>query len=201
MTEFLPKLGLIISLIFLVSILSVPKDKISLKEESTTENRLYNKIYGDRYFVWRSYIEEIKDENIFFVIPKENITLETVYDTEVDVVFGAHNTLIQLLYYFGVFWGSLIFLLLFFLMSKMIQVSWHLPKFIQAIAIGLLSTFIVFGLTGHSIVTHTASLLFWLFVGYLTGLGESFKNNLRMNELKFTQLNNGENELLPKSSI
>jgi len=59
----------------------------------------------------------------------------------------------------------------------MLVYSKYLPKYIQAIALGLFSTFIVFGLTGHSIITHAASMFFWLFVGLITGLGEQMKHS------------------------
>ncbi len=173
--EFLPKLGLIVSIAFLGLILSIPKEDIQLKENITTEDRLYNKIFGDRYFVWTSYLEEIKDNNIFFAIPEEKVKLETVYETEEEVFFGAHNTLIQLLYYFGIVPGGILFLALFYFINKMIIGLRYLPKVVKSIAYGLLGVFIIFSLTGHSIVTHASSIFFWLFVGIIAGLGEYAK--------------------------
>jgi hypothetical protein len=173
--DMLPKIGFVFYFLFLFFILSVPQQQISLHENASTEGRLYNKIFGDRYFIWSGYIEDIKEENPFFIVPKEAIKFDTVYETETTSSIGAHNSLIQLLYYYGVVLGSILFLILFFIINKMIVSSKFLPLHIQAIALGLFSVFIVFGLTGHSIITHDASLFFWLFVGLITGLGEQMK--------------------------
>lgn len=169
--KLLPKIGFIVYIGFMAFVLSAPKQNIKLQDDTSTEGRLYNKIYGDRYFVWSSYIEEIEQANPLLVIPQETIELNTVNDKEYDVSFGAHNSLIQLIYYFGIIYGGILFIILFYIIDKMITYSKYLPKFIQSIAMGLFGVFLVFGLTGHSIVTHAASLFFWLFVGLVTGLG------------------------------
>jgi hypothetical protein len=175
--NILPKLGLLIYIVFLAFVLTTPKEQIKLREKTTVENKLYNKIYGDRFFVWHSYLEVIKKNNPFFVVPRKTIELETVYDTEQEISFGAHNSLIQVLYYFGVVYGVIIFIILFYFMNMMMANSSYLPKFIQSMVYGLFSTFIVFGLTGHSIITHAASLFFWLFVGIIVGLGQQYKQS------------------------
>jgi hypothetical protein len=175
--NILPKLGLLIYIVFLAFVLTTPKEQIKLREKTTVENKLYNKIYGDRFFVWYSYLEVIKKNNPFFVVPRKTIELETVYDTEEQINFGAHNSLIQVLYYFGVVYGVIIFIILFYFMNMMMANSSYLPKFIQSMVYGFFSTFIVFGLTGHSIITHAASLFFWLFVGIIVGLGQQYKQS------------------------
>ncbi|MFA6400489.1 MAG: hypothetical protein WCX31_02520 [Salinivirgaceae bacterium] len=116
--DMLPKIGFIFYILFLGFIISVPKQQIKLQDKTTLDGRLYNKIYGDRFFVWTSYLEEIKKANPFFVVPKETIKLETVNKTEKDISFGAHNSLIQLLYYYGVIYGSILFIILFMSLIK-----------------------------------------------------------------------------------
>jgi hypothetical protein len=175
--DMLPKLGFVFYITFLFLILSVPKQEVELQEQSDIEGRLYNKIYADRLFIWSSYLKEIKKEPLFLVIPKESISLETIKETERDISYGAHNSLIQLLYFFGVVYGSILFLILFYLINKMIICSKYLPLHVQTIALGLFGVFVVFGLTGHSIVSHAAGLFFWLFVGIILGLGVQMKQD------------------------
>jgi len=183
--KWLPRIGFIIYIGFMILVLSEPKQSIKLQDETSTEGRLYNKIYGDRYFVWTSYIEQIILANPFLVIPQEDIKLNTVNDTEREVSFGAHNSLIQLIYYFGIIYGSILFLILYYILSRMIFYSKYLPKFVQSIAMGLFGVFLVFGLTGHSIVSHAACLFFWLFVGLVTGLGVQVRQeNLTLSKKK-----------------
>jgi hypothetical protein len=149
--------------------------KVALEKygNTTVKERIMTKAFGDRLYPWKGALEQIYTSNPFIVPSGRTFEMVTYSDVEKDWEFGAHNLYLEVFRQVGLFSGLIIILIIVYFLLKLNKL-WK-KRNLQYIVIiaGLYSTFLVYGFTGHAIVGHDASIIFYVLTGFLAGLTES----------------------------
>ena len=140
---------------------------IKIEKSNELIDRFIYKLIDDRGILWKYTFEFISNSDFFFVPAARNII---VYDYNVKGVgewgVGAHNIYLEMARHLGLFATILLTIILgYYLLNsiKLIKPYIYLSKFFLA----LFASYLVFGLTGNSLVYDGVGFFFWLIIGQI----------------------------------
>lgn len=147
--------------------------------KQTFEGRFYSKLYEDRGGIWKNTIELIKKSD-FFVVPAARDIIVTDYRIKGESEWGAgaHNIYLEMARQLGLFVTIILTIIMGYIMLgaiRKLKGDIFLSKFILA----LFAVYLVFGLTGNSLIYDGVGFLFWLIVGQLyqvSRLNKTYEN-------------------------
>lgn len=131
--------------------------------------RFIIKLYDDRGILWRHSLLFIGTSD-FFIVPAGRAIPVYYYASYGNILWepGAHNIYLEL----GRQLGGFSMLLIMFIIFRMLLINrpFHIKMskgFIANVYVGLLVVYMVFGLTGNSLVYDGVGFLFWLMIGQI----------------------------------
>lgn len=145
---------------------------IHISNKNTLTDQFIFKVFEDRGDIWKQTIDFIGKSD-FFIVPAGRDILLNGYGIIGDIKWGAgaHNIYLEMARQLGVFSALLlsiiIFWYLFHIIGQLFKVD-IISKFILVI----LSVYIVYGLSGNSLIYDGVGFLFWLIVGQIYNIGK-----------------------------
>jgi len=142
--------------------------KIMPIAQAIGSDRFLSKLFDDRGTIWLFTFNLIRKSNFFFVPAGRDII---IYDYgkigEMEWEAGAHNIFLEIARQNGTF----VFLILFFLIAvffrEINKTLLFQNKLLLNLSIGFIAVYMVFGLTGNSLVYDGVGFLFWLIFSQL----------------------------------
>lgn len=128
--------------------------------------RLSFKFFQDRLPIWSTTLNFIKNSNFFIVAAGRDII---VYDYgilgESNWGAGAHNIYLEMARQIGVFSSIVLFIIIFKHLFKLFSHLKVYDPFTKNMLFGLIAVYMIYGLTGNSLIYDGVGFLFWLIIG------------------------------------
>lgn len=182
LTSFLIKTNLRRTLLFFLPIFFILfivyyPQRQGKAEKNIEEDRLYSKVYVDRGNIWKYSLNLILHSN-FFVVPAGRDIQVLDYTTrgKDKLGIGAHNIFLEMGRQLGLFVTVLLTLQIgYFLINSLKNVRRN--PIIYKFTLALFAVFMVFGLSGNSLIYDGEGFLFWLIVGQIFQINSIFYQN------------------------
>jgi hypothetical protein len=157
--------------------LKISSDDSNADLNGTLTEKLAFKALKDRKPIWDASFDQIKDSFFWFTPSGRPIPIEGFRSGMDEWTPGAHNIFLEVPRQIGNFGGIIIIvIILYYLFSLATSMRFASQADIQ-IFCSLLAIFIVYGLTGNSLVYDGVGFLFWFLIGQFYHL-----NNIEYNE-------------------
>lgn len=142
--------------------------KIMPIAQAIGSDRFLSKLFDDRGTLWLFSLDLIQKSN-FFIVPagRDIITYDYGIIGEKEWGAGAHNIFLEIARQNGTFVFLIIFFLIAVFFREMNKTLLFQNKLLKNASIGFIAVYMVFGLTGNSLIYDGVGFLFWLIFSQL----------------------------------
>lgn len=124
------------------------------------------KLYDDRGYIWRFSVEYILKSDFFFVPAGRDIPLLDLNNPNLEWGAGAHNIYLEMSRQLGLFVTLMLFGIISFYLISLYKQKKN-SSYLSKVQYALLVSYMVYGLTGNSLVYTGVGFVFWLIIGQM----------------------------------
>lgn len=142
---------------------------VSIKMQEMT-----HKFFIDRLPIWNQTFLLILESNPIFVPAGRTLILENYrFIGESEWEAGAHNIYLEVTRQIGLIGSIIVFSLIFKSLYSVYKNLKFYPKFFVILFLSMLSVYMIYGLTGNSLVYDGVGFMYWLIIGQIAKLKQS----------------------------
>jgi len=153
---------IVFPIVFILLVINID-NSLSLFNLFSSDSNLYMKLFDDRLPIWKQSLDFILDSDFFVVASGRDLTISFLGNTMLWGA-GAHNIYLESARQLGLFSTILLFIIIFHYLFKTLKVN---DSVIMDFMFSMLSVYLIYGLTGNSLIYDGVGFMYWLIIGQI----------------------------------